>query len=206
MTVLVQVHKLTEKHSSLIHSLGNLKIIKENSMSDVSQKIWLNSYKIVENFGSNERLKISAFEGYLWRSSTTTFPLPLSNLQEWLTGNNTNLLERQRIWDGAEALCHKSRNVKFGFAYWSLVGSKFRSNPVIVNQIEPKSAQRFWLVYQRVSLTSWNRLKKSQTNGLRFVTSRDFPLLTSVWGMRPHLVLSYLFLQDWGKKSPSYCH
>jgi len=80
--VLAQVHKLTEKHSSLIHSLGNLKVIKDNSMSDVSQKMWLNSYKIVENFGSNERLKISAFEGYSLRSSTTTFPLPLSNLQE----------------------------------------------------------------------------------------------------------------------------
>lgn len=80
--MLAQVYKLTEKHSSLIHSLGNLKVIKDNSMSDVSQKIWLNSYKIVENFESNERLKISAFEGYSLRSSTTTFPLPLSNLQE----------------------------------------------------------------------------------------------------------------------------
>lgn len=71
-----------------------------------------------------------------------------------------------------------------------------RSIPIIINQIEPKSPQRFWLVYQRVNLTSWNILKKSQTNGLRFVTSRDFPLLTSGWGMRPHLVPSYLFLQE----------
>ena len=62
--MLAQVHKLTEKHSSLIHSLRNLKLIKDNSMSDVSQKNWLKSYKIVENFGSNERFKISAFEGY----------------------------------------------------------------------------------------------------------------------------------------------
>lgn len=94
----VRSNPLTDRgHSYLIHSLGNLEVIKDSSMAHVShgravEKIWLNSYKIVENFWSNERLKDSAFEGYLLSSSTITFLLPLSNLQEGWTSNNTNIL------------------------------------------------------------------------------------------------------------------